>query len=168
MEVVSRLAGEGDAGLYWSEVARNWASAFTFVVALMAGLFGLFRYLRSERMRQTEQVRELYRMFFENDRYRRIRFVLAHPEAPEHAALKTELAMPGMPQALEGELIDFLNFLEFVGGLTRRGLIARSDVDWMFANFFDRVIRLDFLCEYILARDYDELRAAVTKSRRKR
>lgn len=45
--------------LYWSELARNWASAFTFVAALLAGIFGLFRYLRSERMRQTEQVREL-------------------------------------------------------------------------------------------------------------
>src|ERR1043165_9116888 len=111
---------EGSA-LYWAELARHWASAFAFLAALLAGLFGLFRYLRSERMRQTEQVRELYRMFFESQRYRRIRFVLANPEAPEFAALKTELATPGMPRELEGELIDLLNFLEFVSGLTRRG-----------------------------------------------
>src|SRR6185503_1989028 len=127
---------EGSA-LYWSQLARDWASAFTFLVALVAGLFGLFRYLRSERLRQTEQVRELYRMFFESDRYRRIRFVLANPEAPEFAALRAELAQPGMPQALQGELIDMLNFLEFVTGLSRRGLVARSDVDWMFSNFID-------------------------------
>ena len=65
MEVIANGA---DGWLYWSELARNWASAFTFVAALLAGLFGLFRYLRSERMRQTEQVRELSRMFFESDR----------------------------------------------------------------------------------------------------
>ena len=147
---------EGSA-LYWSELARNWASAFTFVAALLAGLFGLFRYLRSERMRQTEQVRELYRMFFENQRYRRIRFVLAYPDSPEFAALRAELASPGIPQEMEGELIDLLNFFEFVTGLTRRGLVARADVDWMFSNFIDRVVGVDFIRAYVMGKDYDEL-----------
>lgn len=147
---------EGSA-LYISELARNWASAFTFLVALAAGLFGLFRYLRSERMRQTEQVRELYSMFFDNQRYRRIRFVLANPDAPEFAALKTELATPGMPKEMESELIDLLNFFEFVTGLTRRGLVARQDIDWMFSNFIERVVRIDFIREYVLKQTYDEL-----------
>lgn len=147
---------EGSA-LYWSELARNWASAFTFVAALLAGLFGLFRYLRSERMRQTEQVRELFRMFFDNDRYRRIRFVLANKDSPEYAQLQPELASDGMPKELEGELIDLLNFLEFATGLTRRGLVHRRDIDWMFANFIDRVVKIDFIRAYILRRDYEEL-----------
>lgn len=149
-----------------SEQARNWASTFTFVAALLAGLFGLFRYLRSERMRQTEQVRELYRMFFENDRYRRIRFVLANPEASEFAALKTELATPGMPKELEGELIDLLNFLEFVSGLMRRGLVAKEDVDWMFASFIDRIIGIDFVRAYVMKSTYDELHAACRRVER--
>jgi hypothetical protein len=161
MEVI---ASGGDAGLYWSELARNWASAFTFVAALLAGFFGLFRYLRSERMRQTEQVRELYRMFFEADRYRRIRFVLANPDAPEFAALRTELSTPGMPKALEGELIDLLNFLEFVAGLTRRGLVAKRDIDWMFANFIGRVVAVDFVRAYVLRSDFEELREAAERA----
>ncbi len=170
MEFGSAFPGSGDAALFWSEMARNWASAFTFVAALLAGLFGLFRYLRSERMRQTEQVRELYKMFFEDNRYRRIRFVLANAESPEYAALRTELATPGMPQALEGELIDLLNFLEFVTGLTRRGLVSKADIDWMFASFIDRVIAIDFVRAYVLRQDFDELCAmarAADKSRRK-
>lgn len=162
MEVVTT----GDPGLYWSELARNWASAFTFLVALLAGLFGLFRYLRSERMRQTEQVRELYRMFFESDRYRRIRFVLANADAPEFAALKAELSTPGMPKALEGELIDLLNFLEFVSGLTRRGLVARRDIDWMFANFIERVVAVDFVRAYVLRSHFDELALACRRAER--
>jgi hypothetical protein len=161
------IPNEGSV-LYWSELARNWASAFTFVVALMAGLFGLFRYLRSERMRQTEQVRELYRMFFESERYRRIRFVLANPDAPEFAALKTELASPGMPRELEGELIDLLNFLEFVSGLTRRGLVSRRDIDWMFSNFIDRVVGVDFVRAYVLRSDFDELVLACKRVERAR
>ncbi len=161
------IPNEGSV-LYWSELARNWASAFTFVVALMAGLFGLFRYLRSERMRQTEQVRELYRMFFESERYRRIRFVLANPDAPEFAALKTELASPGMPRELEGELIDLLNFLEFVSGLTRRGLVSRRDIDWMFSNFIDRVVGVDFVRAYVLRSDFDELVLACKRAERAR
>lgn len=159
------IPNEGSV-LYWSELARNWASAFTFVAALLAGLFGLFRYLRSERMRQTEQVRELYRMFFESERYRRIRFVLANPDAPEFAALKSELATPGMPRELEGELIDLLNFLEFVSGLTRRGLVSRRDIDWMFSNFIDRVVGVDFVRAYVLRSDFDELVLACKRAER--
>jgi hypothetical protein len=163
MEVI---ATGGDAGLYWSELARNWASAFTFLAALLAGLFGLFRYLRSERMRQTEQVRELYRMFFESDRYRRIRFVLANADAPEFAALKAELATSGMPKQLEGELIDLLNFLEFVSGLTRRGLVAKRDIDWMFANFIERVVGVEFVRAYVLRSEFVELREAAERVER--
>lgn len=166
MDIVSRFAGSGDAALYWSELARNWASAFTFVAALLAGIFGLFRYLRSERMRQTEQIRELYNSFFGSEKYRRIRFVLANPEAPEFSALRQELATPGMPKPLEGELIDLLNFLEFVSGLTKRGLISRSDIDWMFANYIDRVIKVDFVRDYVKRQDFDELNDAIRKVER--
>ncbi len=140
-----------------SELARNWASAFTFLAALAAGLFGLFRYLRSERLRQTEQVRELYSMFFESPRYRRIRFVMGNPTSPEYAALRTELETEGMPRELEGELIDLLNFFEFVTGLTRRGLVAREDVDWMFRNFINQVASTDFIRAYVLKNDFQEL-----------
>ena len=153
--------------LLWSQLLRDYATAFTFLAALAAGLFGLFRYFRSERLRQTEQVRELYRMFFENQRYRRIRFVLANPDAPEYAALRTELAQPGMPKELEGELIDLLNFLEFVSGLTRRGLVHKRDIDWMFANFIERVITADFIRDYMLGKDFEELSALAARSGRR-
>lgn len=145
--------------LAWSQLARDLASAFTFLVALAAGLFGLFRYLRSERIRQTEGVRELFRMFFDTDRYRRIRFVLANPAAPEFEQLKREIAVEGMPGALEGELIDMLNFFEFVAGLTHRGLVRRKDIDWMFANFIDRAVQVDFVRDYIRNNDFKELTA---------
>jgi len=165
--LIELIPQEGSA-LYWSELARNWASAFTFIIALLAGLFGLFRYLRSERMRQTEQVRELFRMFFDNNRYRRIRFVLANPDSPEFAALRTELAQPGMPKELEGELIDLLNFFEFVTGLTRRGLVARQDIDWMFANFIQRVVEIDFMRAYVLKQTYDELQTLCRRIERRK
>lgn len=164
LEVVSRSAGSGEAALYWSELARNSASAFTLIAALLAGVFGRFRYLRSERMRQTEQVRELYRMFFGSDRYRRIRFVLANADAPGYAALRAELSAPGMPQQLEGELIDLLNFLEFVSGLTRRGLVSRRDIDWMFAGFIDRVVAIAFVQASVLRHDFDELHDACRRT----
>lgn len=160
------MAGPDASWLIWSQLARDLATAFTFLAFLATGIFGLFRYLRSERLRQTEQVRELYRMFFESERYRRIRFVIHHPEAPEFDKLKAELAAEGMPQELEGELIDLLNFFEFVSGLTRRGLVARSDIDWMFANFIDRLTRIDFLRAYIMSGDYHELARACRRAGR--
>lgn len=157
MDFTTAFSGSGDPALYWSELARNWASAFTFLAALLAGIFGLFRYLRSERMRQTEQVRELFTMFFESDRYRRIRFVLANADCQEFETLRTELATPGLPKPLEGELIDLLNFLEFVSGLTRRGLVSKRDIDWMFANFIERVVEIDFVRAYVARQTFHEL-----------
>ena len=103
---------------------------------------------------------------FDTGFYRRIRFVLANPDAPEFAALQTELSQPGMPKALEGELIDLLNFLEFVSGLTRRGLVAKRDIDWMFANFIDRVVGVDFVRAYVLRSHFDELVVACRRAER--
>lgn len=80
--------------------------------------------------------------------------------------LRAEIAAGGLPGALEGELIDLLNFFEFVSGLTRRGLVARSDVDWMFRSFIDRLARVDFIREYVFARDYEELAVLFRKTTR--
>jgi hypothetical protein len=140
-----------------SVLARNYASAFAVLAALFAGLFGLVRYLRGERLRQTDQIRSLYAQFFESDRYRRIRFVLDAPDSPEFAQLVSELKTGGMPKPLESELIDLLNFFEFVTGLMRRGLLARGDVDWMFRNFIDRVVAIEPVRAYVLDGDYKEL-----------
>jgi hypothetical protein len=107
-------------------------------------------------------------MFFDNTRYRRIRFVLANPDTQEFTTLKSELETPGMPKELEGELIDLLNFFEFVTGLTRRGLVARKDIDWMFASFIDRVVNVDFVRAYILRQQFDELAVLCRKVERKR
>ena len=104
-------------------------------------------------------------MFFEGARYRRIRFVLAHPEAPEFARLRVEMAAKGMPGELEGELIDLLNFFEFVSGLMRRGLVSKKDVDWMFRSFIDDLTQIDFVRDYILSSDYDELHVACRRKR---
>lgn len=149
---------------------RDWASLFTLIAAVATGVFALFRYMRSERLRQTEQVRELYRMFFETDRYRRMRFVLDNPKSPEFEQLRVELAAGGMPGVLEGELIDLMNFLEFVTGLTRRGLLARKDVDWMFSSFIRRIAETDFLHAYVQSEQYEELEplcGRMTRGKRK-
>ena len=99
----------------------------------------------------TKQSDEAYESYLER--------VLANPEAPEFATLQAELATPGMPKPLESELIDLLNFLEFVSGLTRRGLVARRDIDWMFASYIERVVAVDFVRAYILRQDFEELSA---------
>ena len=73
-----------------------------------------------------------------------------------------------MPKAMEGELIDLLNFFEFVSGLTRRGLVARQDIDWMFANFIERVVGIDFVRDYVLKQTYDELAVLCRKAVRRK
>ena len=93
---------------------------------------------------------------------------MARGVPPEFAALKTELATPGMPKALEGELIDLLNFFEFVSGLTRRGLVSRRDIDWMFASFIRRVVDVEFVRDYVLRSDFDELRDAAKQAQRRK
>jgi len=151
------ILGPDDGWLLWSEVARNIATALTFIAALGAGLFGLFRYLRSERVRQAEQVRELYSMFFESGRYQTIRFLLANPGGEMYERLRSETEAEGFPGPLKAELIEYLNFLEFVCGLTRRGLIARADVDWMFSGFVETAVRTDFIKRLVRKGAFREL-----------
>ena len=55
-----------------------------------------------------------------------------------------------------------------MSGLTRRGLVARRDIDWMFAGFIDRVIGIDFVREYVLRHDFDELHDACNRVERRR
>ena len=44
--------------------------------------------------------------------------------------------------------------------------ISRSDIDWMFANYIDRVIKVDFVRDYVKRQDFDELNDAIRKVER--
>lgn len=143
----------------WSELVRNYAQAFTMLAAVAAGLFAIVRYARGERLRQTELVRDFYRMFFESDRYKKIRFILENPTAPEYARLEAQLAEGGVPGDLEEAFIDYLNFFEFVVGLMHRRMVMRRDVDWMFAFFLKRLFETGFTRDYILKWGFEELAA---------
>ncbi|MBI1340200.1 hypothetical protein GC169_08345 [bacterium] len=149
-----------------SEIVRNYAQAATMIGALLAGVFGLWRYVRGERLRQTELVRDFYRMFFESDRYKRIRFILENPDAPEFAQLEAQLLEGGLPGDLEEPFIDYLNFFEFVVGLMHRKMVPRRDVDWMFAFFLNRLFTTGFTRAYILKWGFEELAAECRRPER--
>jgi hypothetical protein len=147
----------GYSAIELSELARNWAQVFAFLGALAAGVFALFRYWRSEQTQQTEQVREFFRMFFESDRHKHIRFVLENPANPEFDKLRRDVLDDGAPRELEEKFIDYLNFFEFVVGLMHRRMVARREVEWMFQHFIDRLFAIDWVRDYIAEWGFEEL-----------
>ena len=46
--------------------------------------------------------------------------------------------------------------------------MARKDVDWMFANFIERTVGIDFVRAYILRQQFDELAVLCRKVERKK
>ena len=55
-----------------------------------------------------------------------------------------------------------------VAGLTRRGLVAKRDIDWMFASFIGRVVSVDFVRDYVLRSDFEELQDAARAASKRR
>lgn len=100
------------------------------VVTIGGGLAALFVYYRDYLRKKAEWMHQLYVKFFENDHFKKVRRTMDHKNITEDW-LKNE--------ANEEQLVDYLNFFEYIASLHTMGQISQEEIERMF-DYYLRLI----------------------------
>lgn len=133
--------------------------------ALAAGGFVLLTYRQSQRQRRAEWLDGLYTRFYEQPQYKRIRRVLDYRIEPDLGNLRTAIESGADSDAAE-ELVDYLNFFEFLGSLQAMGQLSQNETSMMFEYYICRLNDEPFVVSYVETQGFERLARMLSRRRK--
>lgn len=130
----------------------------TILVAasIVGGIFAVITYWRNIRLRRAEWLFNLYQKFFEEPNYKKMRSILDYRKEPEFSKLRSALARDSRHQLVE-DLVDYLNFFEFVAGLWQLGQITLLELRMVFDYYLNNLASIDFVQEFVKTQGFESL-----------
>ena len=108
-----------------------------FVGAVTGAVIGLAIYRSNSRTRRAEWLYSLYAKFYEDDHYKGMRRILDGGQPAQLTALNADLAAGNASDLCE-QLVDYLNFFEFVASLRKMNQVSEKEI----RRLFDYYLRL--------------------------
>jgi len=137
------------------------------LVAVVAALLALATYRKNAKTKRAEWLSALHGKFFESTSYKRVRSILDY-EPPELATLR-ESVTNGDYNELAEQLVDYLNFFEFIASLWKLGQLDIEEVAMLFEYYLNNLATHKFITDFIATYGFDNLKQllASIESRRK-
>lgn len=124
--------------------------------ALGGGLFALFTYRQGQQQRRAEWLDNLYTRFYEQAQYKRIRRIIDYEIEPDLSNLRMAIDSGTDADVVE-ELVDYLNFFEFLGSLTDMGQLSKNEVSMMFEYYISRLNAHAFVVTFVQTQGFERL-----------
>lgn len=118
--------------------------------------FGVVTYRRSQRQRRAEWLDQLYTRFFEAPQYKRIRRILDYEVEPAFSELRAAIESGKDSDASE-ELVDYLNFFEFLGSLKAMDQVSDKEISMLFEYYICRLNDHPFVIAFVESEGFEEL-----------
>ena len=137
------------------EVLVKIAQIVGFVLAGVSLVFTAITYFKNNKLKRGEWLKSLFEKFYEGKMFSKIRkeieyeWIGIYLEVNENGEVKNE--------ENEEELVDYLNFFEFISTLVVNGHLRKSEVNQMFGYFLKAINRNGFLKNYLVKYDFENL-----------
>ena len=121
------------------------------VVGIVLTALNVFREFQESRRNRVKWMQTLFEKFYEQVQYKTMRKKIDHGEL----TISTLAA-----SSEEEELVDYLNFFEFIASLNARGHIKREEIYMLFGYYLDQLRSHQVIKPYIdnKANGFDRLR----------
>ena len=144
---------EGSCGL------QELLDALVSIVTIVGGAAVVWVYYRDHLRKKAEWMHQLYGKFFENAQFKKIRRTMDHKGITEDW-LKTE--------ANEEQLVDYLNFFEYIASLHTMGQISQEEIERMFDYYLKLMSDRPVVREYIRNWGFEDLDRLLGEREQKR
>lgn len=137
------------------------------VAILGAGIGGaitIYIYYRNSQLQRAQWLYSLFEKFFYQSRYAEIRRLLDYDNEQEIKRLRDALTSHA-DEKLEEELVDYLNFFEFIASLWQLRQLPMGEIRMMFDYYIRRLGDYDFVMQYLQDEGFEGLTALVVKIR---
>jgi hypothetical protein len=153
--------------LHWSGFAggKSPVEVAFYVVSIVAATLATWNYRRNAQTRRAEWLFTLYQKFFEEAPHKRIRRMLDYSADPDVQKLGSCLDGSAPDRDLEEELVDYLNFFEFVAGLQHSGQLTLDEVDQLFNYYLGNLLneRSGLVRGYVREQGFEQLSTLLDK-----
>jgi hypothetical protein len=127
--------------------------------------WAVWTYRNAQRQRRAEWLEGLYIRFYEQPQYKKIRRLLDYEPEPELTNLRRAIQSGGESDSCE-ELVDYLNFFEFLGSLEAMKQVSAKEIEMLFEYYIRRLNEHPFVTRFIDEQGFEHLSSALSKRRK--
>jgi len=140
-------------------------SVFAVISATVGGAVTIYIFYRNSCLRRAEWLYSLFEKFFDQSNYRDMRLLLDHEKPKDIERLKQTIKSDCEAQ-LEEQLVDYLNFFEFIASLWKLGQLPLKEIQMMFQYYICRLADFPFLMEYVRDEGFEGLSELIATCRK--
>ena len=134
-------------------------------IATVAGIIiALIQYRKNSQLEKAKWLAELYKKFYEEPNYKKMRAILDYPNAhkDEIENLKQNIGKDSEIK-LQEELVDYLNFFEFIATLEKLGQLETGKINLVFGYYIKLLDKHEFVQSFISQNEFKNLQLLITK-----
>lgn len=130
---------------------RDAIALLAIIVGAVSAGMAIATYRRNVQNQQTAWLHQLFEKFYEKPTYRKVRALLDNrsAEAPAQIARLAAGGEDAQTGLSEQDLVDYLNFFEFICDLEARKRLKRGDMDALFDYYLRNLAMLPDVAKYI-------------------
>jgi hypothetical protein len=118
------------------------------VVAAIGGFFTLYIYSQNSKLRKAEWLYSLFEKFFYENKYAEIRQLIDYGNADDIQKIADAIKNRSNI-ALEEQLVNYLNFFEFIANLWLLKQVHIDEVTMMFDYYIKQLNKHTFIVDYL-------------------
>jgi hypothetical protein len=127
----------------------------TAIATAAAAVLAVITYRSNSKLRRSETFKFLFEKFYENGRYSKIRHAIDYLNA-DFVEIE-RVIWSDQEYGIVNELVDYLNFFEFIGGLLKLGQITNDEISTLFDYDLGRLKNRPILVEFIEKNGFEDL-----------
>lgn len=124
-------------------------------VSIVGGIVAVVTYRRDVNRRRAEWLMSFYEKFYEEPQYKKVRFLLDYQ--PQEYEEVRHLVESGEADERADQLVDYLNFFEFVASLWKLGQISLGDVRMLFEYYLSNLRSHKWVREFVKTQGFESL-----------
>jgi hypothetical protein len=137
------------------EILVKVAQIIGFILAGISLFFTAITYFRNNKLKRGEWLKSLFEKFYEGKIFSKIRKEIEYERLGNYLELNEDGEVKNEDH--EEELVDYLNFFEFISTLVKNGHLEKGEVNQMFGYFLKTINKDIFLKRYLVKYDFENL-----------
>lgn len=137
------------------EILVKIAQIVGFILAGVSLVFTAFTYFKNNKLKRGEWLKSLFEKFYEGKTFSKVRKEIEYERLETYLELREDKEVGN--EENEEELVDYLNFFEFISTLVKNGHLRKDEVNQMFGYFLKAINKNVFLKGYLIKYDFENL-----------
>ena len=138
------------------ELVKAYLDYLVKIGTIIGGIFAINTYINNIKLRKAQWLYSLYEKFYESETYKNIRYIIDYERDDDINALKNAIYFSNNDTLVE-ELVDYLNFFEFIASLWVMKQLTVHEIAMLFEYYILRIYDHEFIVEFLKEEGFKQL-----------